>query len=71
MKLLTENLYGSKFDKDVLNDLKKITEQIEEEKKNPECDREKLLQLRMQKLYRGMEMNNGYVNNYTNRGIPY
>lgn len=67
----TENIYGSKFDKDVLKDLKEIDSKLKEEEKKEEPDREELLKLRMQKLYRGMELNNGYITNYPNRGIPY
>lgn len=66
-----ENIYGSKFDRDVLNDLEKISKEIEEEEQKDEIDKEHLLQLKMQKLYRGMELNSGYITNYRNRGIPY
>jgi len=58
------------FNDDVLKDLKDIENQIKEEKENPEADAEKLLKLRLKKLYRGMELNSGFGNNIR-RGIPY
>lgn len=66
-----ENIYGSKFDKDVLKDLKSIDDKLQEEVKKEEPDKEEILKLKLQKLYRGMELNNGYITNYPNRGIPY
>lgn len=66
-----ENIYGSKFDKDVLKDLKELDSKLKEEEKKEEPDKEELLKLRLQKLYRGMELNNGYITNYPRRGIPY
>ena len=67
----TENIYGSKFDKDVLKDLKEIDSKLKEEEGKEEPDREEPLKLKILKLYRGMELNNGYITNYPNRGIPY
>lgn len=66
-----ENIYGSKFDKDILKDLKDIDSKLKEEEGKEEPDREEILKLKMLKLYRGMELNNGYITNYPNRGIPY
>ena len=67
----TENIYGSKFYKEVLKDLKEIDSKLKEEEEKEEPDREELLKLKMLRLYRGMELNNGYIANYPNRGIPY
>ena len=43
----TENIYGSKFNKDVLKDLKEIESRLKEEEGKEEPDREELLKLRM------------------------
>ena len=67
----TEKIYGSKFDKDVLKDWTEIESKLKEEEGKEEPNKEELLKLKMQKLYRGMELNNGYITNYPNRGIPY
>ena len=53
--------YSMAFDKDVLNDLKKIDDSYKKEIENGNPDEEKLLQLKMQKLYRGMELNAGFI----------
>ena len=55
--------YLNYYDKDVMNDLKKINESYEEEIEKETPDEEKILQYRMQKLYRGMELFNGQINN--------
>ena len=44
-------MYGQQYDPDVLRDLKKINENIEKAE-----DSEEMLKLRMQRLYRGMEI---------------
>jgi hypothetical protein len=44
-------MYGQQYDPDVLKDLKKINENIEKAE-----DSEEMLKLRMQRLYRGMEI---------------
>ena len=48
-----------------------VAEKLLQEEEKEEPDREELLRLKMLKLYRGMELNNGYIANYPNRGIPY
>lgn len=59
-------MYGQQYDPDVLKDLKKINENIEKAE-----DSEEMLKLRMQRLYRGMEiMSTPMTRNY--RGyFPY
>lgn len=47
----TQQMYGQQYDPSVLKDLKNINEEIEKAE-----NKEELLQLRMQRLYRGMEM---------------
>ena len=47
-------LYGNGFNPEVLKDVKSINEKIEKEK-DPEAE----LKLRLQRLYRGMELNTG------------
>lgn len=64
------SLYSS-FDPKVFKDLEKIREKIEEEESQENVDGEKLMKLRMQQLYRGMELNSGYGFNNNMRGIPY
>lgn len=44
-------LYGQEFDPSVLRDLKHINEELKKT-----VDSEEILKLRMQRLYRGMEM---------------
>lgn len=62
--------YIEQFNPDVIKDLSKINGQIEEELEKEKPDKERLLQLKMQQLYRGMEMNMGTYNNYR-RNIPW
>ena len=55
-------IYGQEFNSDVIKDVKKLNEKIESE-----TDPEELLKLRMQRLYRGMEINTAvYKRNYQN-----
>jgi hypothetical protein len=44
-------MYGQQYDSQVLKDIKSINDKI-----NKETDREELLKLRLQRLYRGMEL---------------
>ena len=62
--------YIEQFNPDVIKDLSKLHKEIEEEKKNEKPDKERLLQLEMQQLMRGMELNTGTYNNYR-RNIPW
>lgn len=61
----------TQFNSNVANDLKEIDSKIKEEMESIEVDKEKLLRLRMEKLYRGMELNSGIGFNNNRRGIPY
>ena len=58
------------FNPDVVKDLEKFDEEIKEEKKKEKSDPQKLAELKMGKLMRGMQLTTGYINNYR-RGIPY
>ncbi len=62
--------FSQSFDPNVLRDLSKINDKIKNELSEEKPDNEKLLQLRMQQLMRGMELNSGYYNNYR-RNIPW
>lgn len=62
--------YIEQFNPDVIKDLSKLHKEIEDEKKNEKPDKERLLQLEMQQLMRGMELNTGTYNNYR-RNIPW
>lgn len=64
-------LYGNQFDSKVVSDLKEIDKKLKEEKSKSEINSEEVLRLRLQKLYRGMELNNGIGFNNNRRGIPY
>lgn len=44
-------MYGQQYDSQVLKDIKSINDKIDKE-----TDREELLKLRLQRLYRGMEL---------------
>lgn len=49
---INSKMYGQQYDPEVLRDLKKINEKMEKAE-----DQEEILQLKMQRLYRGMELN--------------
>lgn len=49
---MNPKMYGQQYDPEVLRDLNKINEKMEKTE-----DQEEILQLRMQRLYRGMELN--------------
>lgn len=53
-------LYGNNFNHAVIKDIEKLNEKIKEE-----TSQEELLKLRMQRLYRGMEINS----NIAQRGL--
>lgn len=63
-------LYGSQFNPQVLKDLKKINDELEDEKSQAEPDNEKILKLREKQLMRGMELQSTYFNNFK-RNIPW
>lgn len=70
MNKYVEHNFLAAFNGDVIKDINEINKKIKEELENEEgVDREKLLQLKMQKLYRGMEMNSGIINKWGRR--PY
>lgn len=53
-------LYGNNFNHSVLKDIEKINEKI-----NKETSEEEILKLKLQRLYRGMEINS----NISKRGL--
>lgn len=63
------NTYGFQFDNSVTKDLSEITKKMEEEAKKPNPDKDTIMKLRLQKLYRGMEMNTSMGSRYN--GIPW
>ncbi len=57
--------FNTQFDPKVVKDLKKIDEKIKEEKNSGNIDPQKLVELKMAKLLRGMQLTNGgYYNRY-------
>lgn len=63
-------LYGLQFNPQVLKDLKKINDELEDEKSQTEPDNEKILKLREKQLMSGMELQSTYFNNFR-RNIPW
>jgi hypothetical protein len=63
--------YSSQFNPEVVRDLQKIDKELNEEFDKYSPDKEKILKLRQQQLLRGMELGNGYTNNFTRRFIPW
>ena len=59
-------MYGQQYDPNVLRDLKAINEKIEKAE-----DQEEILQLRMQRLYRGMELNSTQMTRNYRGYYPY
>ena len=59
-------LYGNGFNPEVLKDVRSINEKIEKEK-----DPEAALKLRLQRLYRGMELNTGLTTRPYGGYYPY
>jgi hypothetical protein len=59
-------LYGNGFNPEVLKDLNSLNEKIEKEK-DPEVE----MKLRLQRLYRGMELNTGLTNRPYGGYYPY
>lgn len=57
--------YGA-FNPNVVEDVMKIAEQIENEKKNVEPNQEQINKLMYQQLLRGMELNSGYNRQFYN-----
>ena len=51
------------YNYDVIKDLESINKEYNKELSEEAPDQEKLLKLRMQRLYRGMEMGTGYFTN--------
>lgn len=61
--------YGNPYNPEALRDVKKINEDIEEELKKENPDKEKLLELKEKQLMRGMDLLSGTMNGRTYRGF--
>ena len=59
-------IYGNNFDSDVVKDINEFNKKIESEQ-SPE----ELLKLRLQRLYRGMELNGGISRRNMRGYYPY
>lgn len=59
-------LYGNEFNRDVVKDINEINKKIEETQ-----DPNELLQLRIRRLYRGMELNAGQSRRNLRGYYPY
>ena len=57
-------MYNVPFNAEVIKDVIDINKQIEEEKGKNEPDAKELEKLYLRQLYRGMEINSGYLRNY-------
>lgn len=63
---LNNRMYGQEFNYSVVKDINEINKKLEKE-----TDSEEILKLRLQRLYKGMEINTGiYKRNYRNY-FPY
>lgn len=62
--------YNIEFNPEVVKDLEKFDKEIKEENGKEKVDPQRLAELKMGKLMRGMQLTTGYINNYR-RGIPY
>ena len=63
-------MYGNMVNPDVIKDIKKINEELEEATKEKK-DAEEILKLRLQRLYRGMEINTGLTTRPYGGYFPY
>lgn len=59
-------IYGNGLNSEVIKDIKSLNEKIEKEQ-----DPESALKLRLQRLYRGMELNTGIATRQLNGYYPY
>jgi len=62
--------FNTQFNPEVVKDLEKLDEKIKEEEGSEHVNQEKVAELKMAKLWRGMQLTMGYNNRY-NGGIPY
>ena len=56
--------FNTQFNKEVINDVIDFKKQIEEEKASDNPDLQKLQELYMKQLWRGMQINNGYKRSF-------
>ena len=63
------NIYGFQFDGSITKDLSDINKKLEEEEMKESPDKDAIMNLRLKRLYRGMEMNTARGTRYN--GIPW
>ena len=63
------NIYGFQFDRSVTKDLSEIEEKLDREASKDNPDKDEIMKLRLQRLYRGMELNSAIGTRYN--GIPW
>lgn len=61
--------YGNPYNPTALKDLDKIKDEVEEELKKENPDKEKILELRQREMMKGMELLSGGINGRTYRGM--
>lgn len=59
-------MYGQEFNQNIVKDVNKLNEKIEKE-----TDPEEILKLRLQRLYRGMELNTNIYQRNPRTFYPY
>lgn len=63
---INNKMYGQQYDPSVINDLNKINEKLENAQNS-----EEILNLKMQRLYRGMFLNSTFTNRNQRGYYPY
>jgi len=61
--------YGNPYNPQVLRDLEEIKKEMEDELKNGEPDREKILELKQRQMVKGMALQTNSLNGRTYRGM--
>lgn len=61
--------YGNPYNPQVLRDLEEIKKEMEDELKNGEPDKEKMLELKQRQLLKGMALQTDMMNGRTYRGM--
>lgn len=56
--------FNTQFNNEVIKDVLKFNEEIEKEKENPNPDPQKLQDLYMKQIWRGMQINTGYIRDF-------
>ena len=61
---MTDNRYTRPLNSEVIKDVIDLNKKIEEEKSKDNPDPKELEKLYLRQLYRGMEINTGFIGNY-------